>query len=499
MIEKIIVFGGGTSGWLTAAFLTNNLPEQVQVALIEDASKGPIGVGEGTQPATASFLYECGLQPHDWMPASNATFKHGVMLEGWNDDPYFVDNDDPVNYLATPDLFANKAFANKTYQEFLDWYPAYQLAKNNKSPKLTKDMDCNFNTGDEGFGAVHFDAYKIIDAIKSKIISRITYVDTNIVDIGTDINGISYLKDENGVNYEADLYMDCTGFESLLLEQKLEQQFISFKPWLPNDRAVALQTQYTNPEEECHPYTKATAMDAGWRWTIPVYDRIGNGYCYSSDYITPEQAEAELREALGEYDAPAKHLEMKCGTHQAVAHKNVLAVGLAGGFVEPLEATGITFTTSTIRNFAHFVGMANGEWNDDVRGAINQSFYEMNIEILSFIFGHYFFSNKKGTPYWDNIRSKTLKDLPDDCINVFNAYYPYPKPIMFLTRQSMFSSVQWWSMIQAGGGYIDPEKNTPKEDEYLNYFVESKRKQTELALDLFPNHYKFLANWYEGK
>jgi hypothetical protein len=143
--------------------------------------------------------------------------------------------------------------------------------------------------------------------------------------------------------------------------------------------------------------------------------------------------------------------------------------------------------------------MANGEWNDDVRGAINQSFYEMNIEILSFIFGHYFFSNKKGAPYWDNIRSKTLKDLPDDCINVFNAYYPYPKPIMFLTRQSMFSSVQWWSMIQAGGGYIDPEKNTPKEDEYLNYFVESKRRQTELALDLFPNHYKFLSNWYEGK
>ena len=499
MIEKIIVFGGGTSGWLTAAYLANNLPPNINIALIEDASKGPIGVGEGTQPATASFLHECGLAPHDWMPASNATFKHGVKLEGWNNEPYFVDNDDPVNYLATPDLFANRAFADKPYKEFLDWYPAYQLAENNISPKLTKDLDCNFNTGPEGFGAVHFDAYKIIDAIKRKIINKITYIDTNIVDIGTDVNGISYLKDDKGVNYDADLYIDCSGFQSLLLEQKLEQQFISFKPWLANDKAVAIQTQYTDPEKECHPYTKATAMDAGWRWTIPVYDRIGNGYVYSSDYLSPEKAEEELRTALNEWDAPAKHIDMKCGTHASIAHKNVLAVGLSAGFVEPLEATGITFTTSVVRTFVHFLSMAQGNWDDNVRGAINQSYYEMSIEILSFIFGHYFFSNKKDTPYWEMIRTKTLKDLPDDCITVINTYYPYPKPVMFLTRQSMFSSVQWWSMIHAGGGYIDTDKNKPEEDEYLNYFVETKRKQTELAKELFPNHYKFLSKWYEGK
>jgi len=499
MIEKIIVFGGGTSGWLTAAYLTNNLPEQVKICLIEDSKKGPIGVGEGTQPATASFLYECGLQPHEWMPASNATFKHGVKLEGWNDEPYFVDNDDPINYLATPDLFANKHFADKSYKEFLDWYPAYQLAENNISPKLTKDLDCNFNTGPEGFGAVHFDAYKIIDCIKKLILNRITYVDTEIVDIRSDVNGISFLKDKEGTIYEADLYIDCTGFESLLLENELKEEFISFKTWLPNDSAVALQTQYTDPKTECHPYTKATAMNAGWRWTIPVYDRIGNGYVYSSNFITPEEAEKELRDALGEYDAPAKHLKMKCGTHQRVAVKNVLAVGLSAGFVEPLEATGITFTTSIVRAFVHFIQMSQGNWSDEVKDAINQSYYGLNIEILSFIFAHYFFSNKKDTMYWQAIRNKTLKDLPDDCINIISTYYPYPKPIMFLTRQSMFSSVQWWSMIHAGGGYIDAEKNTPEEDMYLKYFIESKQKQTDLCKAIFPNHYEFLQSWYEGK
>lgn len=499
MISRIIIFGGGTSGWLTAAYLTNNLPEQVQICLIEDSVKGPIGVGEGTQPATASFLHECGLQPHEWMPASSATFKHGVKLVGWNDEPYFVDNDDPINYLATPDLFASRAFTSKPYKEFLDWYPAYQLAENNISPKLTKDLDCNFNTGPEGFGAVHFDAYKIIDTIKKKILSRITYIDTEIIDIGKDINGISYLKSKDNINYEADLYIDCTGFSSLLLEEKLQEPFISFKPWLLNDSAVVLQTQYTDPHKECHPYTTATAMNSGWRFTIPVYHRVGNGYVYSSDFITPEEAEKELRDSLNEYDAPAKHLKMKCGTHQNIAVKNVLAVGLSAGFVEPLEATGITFTTSIVRAFTHFIQMSQGVWDDNVKTAINQSYYQMNIEILSFIFSHYFFSNKKDTPYWQTVRSKTLKDLPEDCTTVISHYYPYPKPLMFLTRQSMFSSVQWWSMIHAGGGYIDAEKNTPEEDAYLEYFIKSKQKQIELCKETFPNHYEFLKNWYEGK
>ena len=500
-IESIIIFGGGTSGWLTAAYITKNLSFPVKITLIEDTSKGPIGVGEGTQPLTAQFLYACGIEAKHWMKPSNAAFKYGVELTGWNDEPYFVDNDAIQNYMATTSLYVSDYFIEKPYSDYAAWHPAYNLAKENVSPKLSQNIDSNFGQGPDGYGAVHFSAYDIIDTLKTLIGNSINVVDTKITNAESDINGISKLKDLNGKEYTADLYIDCSGFNSLLLEKTLGSEFVSYKDngWLLNDSAVAIPTQYTNPEEECHPYTKATTMNAGWRWTIPTYQRVGNGYVYSSDYITPEEAEKELRESLNEWDAPAKHLKMRCGTHREIALKNVCAVGLAAGFVEPLEATGITFTTAVVRSICDLLNMFNGVWNDQVTDNLNQGWYEMNLEILTFVWSHYYFSSRNDTEYWKAIRSQKITDLPTDSQYILNQYYPVLKKFIFFSKQSMFSSQQWFSMLHAGGAYKDIKNNiTSKERQYLELFLKQNTNRVDSVKDIFPNHYKFLKDWYDG-
>lgn len=498
MMKNIIIFGGGTSGWLTAAYLVNNINPEIKVTLIEDASKGPIGVGEGTQPLTAAFLYKCGIEAKHWMKPSNASFKFGVELTGWNDEPYFVDNDNINNTVASPHLYANKYFMDQPYSEFAKWHPAYQLAKDNLSPKLTPELDSNFQTGPDGYGAVHFSAYDIIATIKSIILDKIIYVDTKVKQVAKDNRGISKLIDADKNEYSADLYVDCSGFESILLEKTMGAKFISYNEWLMNDSAVTIATQYTNPQEECHPYTKATAMDAGWRWTIPTYHRIGNGYVYSSKHITAEDAEHELRTSLNEWDAPANHLKMKCGAHDVIAVGNVVGVGLAAGFVEPLEATGITFTTATVTSLCELINMSSGQWDDRCRDMLNRGFYEMSVEILTFVYAHYYFSTKDDTPYWNEVRKLNLDHLPDDSKMMLNQYYPVPQDFIFFSQQSMFSSVQWWTMIHAGGGYGDyvPEI-TEADKKYLEYFINTQSARVKEAKKILPNHYDFLQEWYK--
>jgi hypothetical protein len=499
-IQKITIFGGGTSGWLTAAYLSNNLKIPVEITLIEDTSLGPIGVGEGTQPLTAQFLYQCGLHPESWMKPSNAAFKLGVELIGWNDEPYFVDNDSIQSSFVAEGVSVSDYFIRRPPKEFTDFHPAYQLAKANLSPKMVEHLDVNFGSNLEAFGAVHFSAYEILDALKNLIGDKIKHIDTRIKSVEKDMYGITKLIDESGTAYTSDLFIDCSGFSSILLEKTLGVPFTSYDQWLPNDRAVVMPKQYTDPEKECHPYTKATAMSAGWRFTIPIYTRVGNGYVYSSKFISDEDAEKELREAIGEYEAPAKFLKMKCGYHKEIAVKNVVAVGLSAGFVEPLEATGITFTTAVVKSIADLLNLNKNIWNNQTKDLLNGGFYEMSMEILAFVWAHYHFSTKADTPFWQEIRQQKIEDLPEDVKKILSFYYPIPGRFLFLKPSSMFNNVQWFSMLHAGGAYKDVEiPHRPYETEYIKYFIDVQNYRVEQAKLNFKNHYRYLDDWYNNR
>jgi tryptophan halogenase len=296
------------------------------------------------------------------------------------------------------------------------------------------------------------------------------------------------------------LFIDCSGFSSILLEKTLGVPFTSYDQWLPNDRAVVMPKQYTDPEKECHPYTKATAMSAGWRFTIPIYTRVGNGYVYSSKFISDEDAEKELREAIGEYEAPAKFLKMKCGYHKEIAVKNVVAVGLSAGFVEPLEATGITFTTAVVKSIADLLNLNKNIWNNQTKDLLNGGFYEMSMEILAFVWAHYHFSTKADTPFWQEIRQQKIEDLPEDVKKILSFYYPIPGRFLFLKPSSMFNNVQWFSMLHAGGAYKDIEiPRRPYETEYIKYFIDVQNYRVEQAKLNFKNHYRYLDDWYNNR
>lgn len=497
-IQHITIFGGGTSGWLTAAFLSRNLIRPVKITLIEDSEAGPIGVGEGTQPATAHFLGLCGILPKDWMNDSDASFKYGVELEGWNEEPYFVDNDSPDNTVLAEDLYITDYFIGKSNKEFKDYHPAYRLAKQNICQKFDDYLDVNHRMGPLHFGAVHFNAYNIIKSIKNILGDSIEYVDTKIERVEKDENGIRCLVDIDGNRYTGDMFIDCSGFQSRLLEQELNIPFTSYNDVLLNDRAVVIPKQYTDPKEECHPYTKATTMNAGWRFTIPIFTRIGNGYVYSSKHISDEDAEAELREAIGEYVAPARHLKMKCGYHKEIAVKNVCAVGLSAGFVEPLEATGITFTTAAVMSIADLLNRTGNIWNTETKNLVNKGFREMSEEILAFVWAHYYFSSRNDTPYWKEIRSQKLETQPEFIRNILSAFLPYPQRFLNLTPSSMFNITQWFSVLHAGGAYegITPYL-TEKQETYGKYFVDSNTARIDLAEKIFKNQYEYLQEWYD--
>lgn len=496
-VRKIIIFGGGTSGWLTAAYMVKNLKIPAKITLIEDASLGPIGVGEGTQPFTAQFLYECGILPEMWMKDSEAGFKLGVELIGWNDTPYFVDNDSADNCVVAENLYTPGYFANKPHEVFNKWHPAYKLAKANKSLKIKDHLDLNFQMGQQGYGAVHFNAYKIIETIKKLIIDRIEYIDTKITDIQKDVYGITKLIDHKENIYQADLYLDCSGFQSLIVGKTLETPFQSYDQWLPNDRAVVIPTQFKNPEQECFPYTKATTMNAGWMFTIPIFTRTGNGYVYSSKFISDEDAEKELRKKIGEFETPARFLKMRCGYQKEIAVKNACAVGLSAGFVEPLEATGITFTTSVVKSITDLLNMFNNVWNDEIRKHLNRGFYEMSIEILTFVWSHYYFSNRNDTDYWKHIRNMKIENLPKDAQYVLSNFYPNPPGFLFFSPASMFNCVQWFSVLHAGGAYKNVDYSIdPKVEKYYDYFLDATNYKTERAKEIFPSHYEYLREWY---
>ena len=499
-VKEIVIFGGGTSGWLTAAYLVNNLKTSIKITLIESTDLGPIGVGEGTQPATARFLYDCGIDPRTWMKPSRASFKLGVEFVGWNKENFFVDNDFVENTMIGPGLRTVDYFASRPTQEFFDYLPAYQMAKQNKSPKLA-GLDTNYAVpGIRDFGAVHFDANAILDSLRDIVGDKISYFNTKIVTVNKDQNGITGLVDEETRVHTADLYIDCSGFNSLLLEKNLGVKFHSIEGFLPCNKAVVIPTPYTDPKTECFPYTKATAMTAGWMFTIPTFKKTGNGYVYSDRFITPEDAEAELRKTIGNVDAPAKHLTMKCGSHEVVAYKNVVAVGLSAGFVEPLEATGITFTTKVVEQLSNLLNHHNGIWSSVAQQNLNTSYMNMVTEILAFVWVHYHFSSKADTPFWKSIRNQTINEVPESVKQILDHFIPGLHPGMFLDKTSGFHVGHWFSVLHAAGMYKGTEsKLSPELEKYCEYFIKNQNSRVELVKEMFPNHYEFLKDWYDDK
>src|ERR1700730_5994965 len=354
-VRSIVIVGGGTAGWMTALTLARSLIDRgVQITLLESPTVGIIGVGEVSTPWLRGFFDSLGIEEGEWMPACHATYKCGIAFEGWSTKPGFerystpfasmLDNLTMKQFVHNVEARVNGAQVHAHPDRF---FIAARLAAERRAPKARDSFPFDIWHG------YHFDAVLLGQFLHKKALERgVRYQSCHVTHANLDDSGaIASVATREGETIAADFFVDCSGFAGLLIDKSLHTPYISFASNLFNDAAVALPSplEDTIPSE-----TVSIAMQHGWAWKIPLTSRFGNGYVYSSQFCSADEAESELRQDLGllESDVPARDLKMKFSRATKHWHKNCVALGLSQGFIEPLEATALLFIQQTATAFA---------------------------------------------------------------------------------------------------------------------------------------------------
>lgn len=401
-VKKIIIVGGGTAGWLTAAIIASHHKspsgQTIDISLIESSDIPTVGVGEGTWPTMKNTLQQIGLNESDVFRKCHATFKQGGKFVSWvhgNGDFYYHPFTVPLGYgrldLA-PYIDNIKDYAEQTNFQ-------HAICESGLAPRSMAEGDyqgtCNY--------AYHLDAGAFADLLKQHCKTHLNVnhiigtVDHASVDSQGNISNVT-LIDQAPI--EGDLFIDCTGFASLLLGKTLNVPFIKLDHVLFNDRAIAMQVPYDNADSPIASHTIATAQDSGWIWDIGLTHRRGVGHVYSSRFMSDEQAEANLRRYIGPKadGLPVKHIRYQSGHRERFWQNNCVAVGMAAGFVEPLEATAIMLIEISARYIAE-----NLPVNDNVMALTAKRFnQQMDYRwgrIVDFLKLHYMLT-KRPEPYW---------------------------------------------------------------------------------------------------
>lgn len=407
---RVVVLGGGSAGWITACLLHHQWHARGgSVTVVESSAVGIIGVGEGSTPQLKGFFDHLGIAEAEWMPACDATYKLGIRFTGWSEregfESYFHPFPSPVDLHSEPGFVHNCLLARRGFDVPAhpdDWFLASDLAENAREPHAAASFPFAPSYG------YHFDAYKLGAFLRGWATERgVTHLDRKVAEVDVGENGdVSALVCEDGTRIEGDLFVDCSGFRSLIAQAALGVPFRSFGENLFNDRAVVMPTPHETPPK---PQTESVAMRAGWRWSIPLTSRVGNGYVYSSAHIANEEAEAELRAALGQPEVEARFLEMKVGRVEESWRGNCLAAGLAQGFIEPLEATALHIVIATALEFAQ--AYEAGGFTPQHRDAFNASIAARYEGIRDYIVAHYRLNQRTDSDYWrTNAANSHLSD-----------------------------------------------------------------------------------------
>jgi tryptophan 6-halogenase len=428
MARSVAIVGGGSAGWMTAAYLRKALPGLQRITVVESPDIRTIGVGEATFSTVKLFFDFLGLQERDWMPSCNAAYKLGIKFVDWRGDgghfyhPFqryeVVDgfnlgewwlrlkrDEEPFDYACflTPALCERKRsprfLDGRVFDESVQGYfTDRHIARRN----VLAEHRAQFPY------AYHFDASLLASFLKGWAMQRgVEQVVDDVVGVKLAEDGsICHLETRGHGPLEADLFVDCTGFRGLLINQALGEPFVSFADSLLCDSAVALQVPVDVAADGIEPYTTATALSAGWVWKIPLYGRIGTGYVYSSAFLSREQAESEFRRHLGpaaDGCAP-NHIRMRIGRCRSSWVKNCVAIGLASGFVEPLESTGIFFIQHGIEELvSHF---PHGAPDPEMVRGYNRAVADCIDGVRDFLVLHYRASDRADTPFWQATKER---------------------------------------------------------------------------------------------
>ncbi|WGO98563.1 tryptophan 7-halogenase [Saccharophagus degradans] len=459
-MRNITIVGGGTAGWITANILATSWAHQnTNITVIESPTIPTIGVGEGSTPALKGFFDFLEIQESEWMNKCNATYKNGIRFNGWTNKPdfksYFHPFPSALDYTYLPEYFNNIAsrragYANTIQSE--NYFLAAKLAAEKKSPYLIDNLGELKSEVNYGY---HFDAAKLAEFLQQHATNLgVKHTVATVQGVTQGPQGIAKIHLSNGESHSADLYIDCTGFSAKLIEQTLGAKFISYADHLYNDAAVSIPSLHCQNETLISSETVATAMENGWAWQIPLQNRVGNGYVYSSQYCSAEQAEQELRTKLGLMDiaVEAKHLTMRVGRRDKHWIKNCVAIGLSQGFIEPLEATALAlvqFSAAKLVDYYSIESNIDNNKRDDYNRVINNQFDG----IKDYIVAHYKTNSLTHTKYWCDNRAH-LDKLSPSLQQIFKCWISGADLSAEIQRQNIqkyYPVVSWYCLLAGMG------------------------------------------------
>jgi len=406
MKYDIIVVGGGSSGWMTASTLIKEFPDK-KIALIESPEIATVGVGESTIQQIRYWATFLEIEDKSFLRYTDGTYKLSIQFTDWykKGETFHYPFGTPILDNTSKefnDWWLKKGIYPETpYTDFADCYwPQMALVNQNK---LSFNKDGQFdrfyffaNT------AFHFDATKFGLWLRDFycLPKGVVHIKEHITDIKQNENGIESLNEK----YKADLYIDCTGFASVLLGKTLKVPFESYSDILPNNSAWATRLPYKNKREQLVNYTDCRAVENGWIWTIPLWSRIGTGYVYSDNFIDDDAALKQFQKHLGTDEAEFKKIKMRIGLHERLWEKNVVAIGLSSGFIEPLESNGLfsvhQFLKELIRNLKRD---KISQWDRDNFTYTCKWYFRGFAEFVAL---HYILSHRDDTEYWRHIQNK---------------------------------------------------------------------------------------------
>ncbi|NRD90344.1 tryptophan halogenase [Sphingopyxis sp. BSNA05] len=456
-IRKIAIVGGGTAGWSAACLLGRIFArDDTEITLIESSAIPTVGVGEATIPPIFEFLQLLEIDPVDFVRETQSTFKLAIEFRDWLKVGHSYWH--PFgNFGLTIDRrpFHHYWWKNQAEghdESVADFCPSIALAEKNKF--LFPPADGQFPGGALSY-ALHFDAGLVAKYLRQ--VSEglgVTRLDRKVQSATLNDRGhIGELLCDDGSRVAADLYIDCSGFHGLLIEQSLNAGYQDWTNWLPCDRAVAVQSEAVLPRT---PYTISTAREAGWQWRIPLQNRVGNGYVYSSAFISDADAQDRLVRSLdGKALADPRVIGFTAGHRKKFWDGNCVSIGLSAGFLEPLESTSIHLIVTGLNRLLDYFPDRN--FDPSLQAAYNRETLTEYEHIRDFLLLHYYPNQRVGEPFWDQVRHAPLPDSLATKMEMFRK-----NGRIISRRRELFHDLSWFFVARGMG--ITPENYDPLVD-----------------------------------